>query len=77
MEIASEDVQKKAKTLLEQRKVKKEVETGKRIHFKVQGETEQHSVIFNKDKTEWVCDCRYFSLKRKECSHILASKMLL
>lgn len=65
----------KAKQLFERGKVKKEVETDKRIHFKVFGETEEHSVVFDKQKNRWSCDCRYSSLQKKECSHIIAARM--
>lgn len=71
----SEEVQKKGLELFEAGKVKKEIETGKRIHFKVFGETEEHSVIFDKEKNQFACDCKYFVLKQKECSHIYAAKL--
>jgi hypothetical protein len=71
----SEDIKKKAQSLFEEGKVKVEFETDKRIHFKVFGRTEEHSVIFDKEKNEWSCDCKYSTLKQKECSHILACKL--
>jgi len=67
----------KAEKLVEEGKVKKEVETDKRVHFKVQGETEVHSVIFDKMKGEWNCDCSYNTLKRRICSHIIASQKIM
>jgi hypothetical protein len=73
----SKEVETKAKNLVKEGKVKKEIETEKRIHFKVQGETEVHSVIFNKEKNEWECDCPFSTLKEKECSHIVACKLFL
>lgn len=73
MEI-SKEVKRKAENLLKEGKVKKEIETNKRIHFKVIGETATHSVIFDKEKGRWECDCEYFTLKEGICSHIVASK---
>jgi len=73
----SEEVKRKAENLLKDGKVKKEVETEKRTHFKVQGETEIHSVIFDKMKNEWECDCPYSTLKQGYCSHIEAARLLL
>lgn len=73
----SDEIKIKAKKLLKEGKVKEEFETDKRIHFKVQGETEEHSVIFDKEKNEFSCDCTYFTLKKKYCSHIEAVKLLL
>lgn len=74
---ASKDIRVKGFRLFESGKVKKEIETNKRIYFKVLGETEEHSVIFNKQKNEFVCDCRYFIFKEKECSHIYACKLAM
>ena len=70
-------IEKKAQSLFEEDKVKKELETGRRIHFSVEGETEQHSVIYDREKDEWTCDCKFFSLKQRECSHIKASRLHL
>jgi hypothetical protein len=67
----------KAFKLLRERRVKKDLETDLRIHFSVKGETEMHGVIFDKIKNAWSCDCRYFSLHQKECSHILSCILLL
>jgi hypothetical protein len=70
------ELEKKAKQLVKEGRVKKQLETSKRIHFDVYGDTEKHSVIFDKTKSTYYCDCRYWSLKQKECSHIKAVKML-
>jgi len=72
----SRKVRKKAYLLFREGKVKKELETDKRIHFKVFGKTEVHSVIFDKEKGVWSCDCSWNTLKKKECSHIFSSRLL-
>jgi hypothetical protein len=72
----SELVKQKSKNFVENGKVVKEFETQQRIHFIVFSKT-QHSVIFDKEKKEWSCDCQFFSLKQRECSHILACKLFL
>lgn len=72
MQKASQEVIQKGKEIFNTGKVKKEVETDKRIHFKVQGETEEHSVIYDKIKKEYECDCRFSSLKAGMCSHVYA-----
>ncbi|MFH0711152.1 MAG: SWIM zinc finger family protein [Candidatus Aenigmatarchaeota archaeon] len=56
--------------------VKKEVETDRRIHFKVIGETDTHSVIYDKKSKKFSCDCKYSSLDKGICSHVVAAKML-
>ncbi len=65
----------KAVELLKEKKIEKDVETDKRIHFTVVGETEIHSVIFDKGKKRFSCDCRFFALQEKECSHIIACRL--
>lgn len=77
MEKTSKRTIDKGYLLFKEGRVKKEVETEKRIHFKVQGETDYHSVIFDKEKHEFSCDCSYSTLKGKECSHILGVKHFL
>ena len=73
----SKDVIKKGTNLFSDGRVKKEIETNRRTHFSVQGETERHSVIFDKEKNDWSCDCRYFALTQRDCSHIFAARMSL
>jgi hypothetical protein len=77
MENISADIEKKGYILYKEGKAKKELETDKRIHFKVTGETEEHSVIFDKEKNSWKCDCHYSTLQRKKCSHIMACELSL
>lgn len=69
------NIPEKARKIFEEGKVTKEVDTQNRTHYKVVGDTETHSVIFDKKKNEWGCDCRYSALQRKDCSHIIAAKM--
>lgn len=75
--VVSKDTEKKAHEIFKSGKVNLEVETDKRLHFKVKGETEVHSVIFDKDKNDWKCDCRFGSLKEGYCSHIKSCILLL
>jgi hypothetical protein len=69
-------VEEKAVNLIKEGKVKKELETGKRVHFTIEGTDEKHSVIFDKKTQKFSCDCKWSTLKDKECSHILAAKFL-
>ena len=69
-------IEQKGLNLFKDGKVKKEVETDKRVHFKVKGDTEVHSVIFDKKSKEFSCDCKYSSLNKGICSHIVAAKFL-
>jgi len=77
MEEISARIKAKAEQLVQDKKVKKEVETHKRVHFSVVGTEETHSVIYDKEKNEWTCSCSYNSLKNKTCSHIVASQKIL
>jgi len=66
----------KAKKLVEENKIEVVEITDKRVHFKVKGDTDTYSVIFDKKENTWSCDCRYSSIKGIECSHRLACKLL-
>jgi len=70
-------IEEKAENLIKEGRVKKELETGKRIHFLVEGTDERHSVIFDKETENFTCDCKFGTLREKTCSHILASKIYL
>jgi hypothetical protein len=75
MEKVSREVKEKGQSLLREGRVKREVETDKRTHFIVQGETDVHSVIFDKERNEFTCDCRFSSLKKGVCSHVYACQL--
>ena len=68
------EIEKKGRLLYLSGKVSLDLETDKRIFFTVQS-NENHSVIYDKEKKRWECDCTYFSLKGDECSHIIACKL--
>ena len=70
MEKVSNEIIQKGKILFEKGKVTKDIDTEKRIYFTVEGESEKHSVIFEKEKKEFKCDCKFNSLHHKKCSHI-------
>ncbi|MDI6806394.1 MAG: SWIM zinc finger domain-containing protein [Candidatus Aenigmarchaeota archaeon] len=72
----SEIVKQKSKNFVKNGKILKEIETPQRIHFTVLSK-DLHSVIFDKKEKSWSCDCQFFSLKQKPCSHILACKLYL
>ena len=57
--------------------MKKVLETDKRIHFEVKGESDVHFVIFDKERKRFSCDCYYFALHQKDCSHIIAARLFL
>ena len=60
--------------------VRKDYETQKRVAFHVlnQEKMTEHSVIYDKEKKEWSCDCKWhttgFPRTKKYCSHIEAAK---
>jgi hypothetical protein len=73
----SKEVRKKGIRLFRSGRVSKDMDSEKRAHFTVEGETEKHSVIFHKDRGVWSCACKYSSMKGRECSHIYACKLSL
>jgi len=70
----STEIRKKGYLLFREGKVEKELETDKRIHFKVLSK-DIHSVIFDKEKNMWECDCKFSSLKEGICSHVYAAML--
>jgi hypothetical protein len=72
----SKDIKKKGYQIFNENKIKKEFETEKRVHFLVEGESEKHSVIFDKEKSHFICDCKFSTLKEGMCSHAYAAKLL-
>lgn len=72
MEQPSYEIIRKGKDLAESGKVSKDLDTERRIYFTVEGETQKHSVIFEKEKKEFKCDCKFNSLHNRKCSHVLA-----
>ena len=70
----SREIRKKGYFLFSKGKVIKELETDKRIHFKVLSK-DIHSVIFDKEKNIWQCDCKFSSLKEGICSHVYAAML--
>ncbi len=72
----SQSILEKGKKLVEEKRVMKDVDSEKRIHFKVLGDTEEHIVIYDKNKNTYECDCSFNTLKYKECSHIVGCKIV-
>jgi len=74
--MAMKEIERKARRLVKENRVRLDFETENRIYFTVYSR-DVHSVFFDKKKKEFVCDCKYFSVKGKECSHIKACKILM
>ena len=72
MEKVSYEIIRKGRELSDSGKVKKDIDSERRTYFTVEGDTQNHSVIFEKGKKEWKCDCKYQSLHNRNCSHVLA-----
>jgi len=73
----SKGVREKGIRMFREDRVKKEMDSEKRVYFTVEGETEKHSVIFDKTRGQWSCDCKFNSMKGRECSHIYACKLFV
>jgi len=77
MEELSWKTKRKGFWLFKKGNVKKDIETDKRDHFTVMNGEEDHQVTFEKTKDSWSCDCRFYSLKLTDCSHIIACKLFM
>ncbi|OYT42799.1 MAG: hypothetical protein B6U78_00140 [Candidatus Aenigmarchaeota archaeon ex4484_224] len=73
----SSQVRRKGYTIFKSNGVKIALETNERIHFNVKGENEEHFVIFDKKRKKFSCDCQFFALHEKPCSHIYAAYLFL
>lgn len=73
----SKRTERKGYWLFKDGKVKRDLETDKRVHFLVKSKEQEHFVIFDKAKKEFSCDCEFYALHLKPCSHIIASQMCL
>jgi len=73
-----ENKELKAFRLINEKKVKLKSKGLHLIIFEVQGDHETYEVLYDVRSEEWRCPCRSGGIKPLiECSHILASKMLL
>ena len=55
--------------------VKLDYSTGKHVSFSVKGEESDHNVMYFAEKSggkRWQCDCKWYTLQNKTCSHIIA-----
>jgi len=75
--VVSTKTERKGYWLFKNGNVIKDLETDKRVHFVVNSKDRDHFVIFDKKKKKFSCDCEYFSLHLKPCSHIVASEFLM
>ncbi len=60
--------------------VKLDYGTEKHLSFLVKGDENTHNVMyFNEKKSEkrWQCDCKWYTLQDKLCSHIIAVNLAL
>lgn len=71
--ILSRPVVDKAVGLFEDGAVALDRRAGGSAYFAVRG----HDIIYRLDRKRWMCDCEFFSLKTKYCSHILAVHLFL
>ncbi|MCL5420208.1 MAG: SWIM zinc finger domain-containing protein [Candidatus Parvarchaeota archaeon] len=60
--------------------VKLDYKTQKHLSFLVQGDNELHNVMYFDEKPDskrWQCDCKWYTLQDKLCSHIIAVNIAL
>lgn len=60
--------------------IKSDYQTSKHISFTVKSENGIHNVMYFDEKTgdlRWQCDCKWYTLQNKVCSHIIAVNLML
>lgn len=73
--ILSRAVVDKAGRLLAEGAVTLDREAGGSVYFAVGNH--HHDIIYRLAQKKWMCDCEFFSVKTKYCSHILAVHLFL
>lgn len=61
-------------------KVRIDYGTSKHISFIVEGDESEHNVMYFTEKfgdKQWQCDCKWYALQNKICSHIIAVNLAL
>ncbi len=61
-------------------KVKIDYGTAKHVSFIVDGDESKHNVMYFVEKfgdKQWQCDCKWYALQNKICSHIIAVNLAL
>ena len=62
------------------RGMKVDYSTAKHISFSVQGDENVHNVMYFTEKPaskKWQCDCKWYTLQNKTCSHIIAVNLAI
>lgn len=67
----------KARILKDEERVEFEGQMGSSLYFKVFSGDKTYQVIFRGPTKQWLCECPYFTIKAKTCSHVLACKLKL
>ncbi|MCL4399133.1 SWIM zinc finger domain-containing protein [Candidatus Parvarchaeota archaeon] len=60
--------------------VRLDYKTEKHASFIVEGEESVHNVMYFEEKQDgmkWQCDCKWYTLQNKTCSHIIAVNIAL
>lgn len=60
--------------------IKSDYQTAKHISFTVESENGIHNVMYFDEKSgdlKWQCDCKWYTLQNKVCSHIIAVNLML
>lgn len=58
--------------------VKRDYETSKHVSFIIEGDESKHNVMYFGEKMgskKWQCDCKWYTLQNKICSHIIAANI--
>lgn len=70
-------IYRKAKKILDNNNVTIEATTGNAVYFDVKVKDKVYNVFYLIRLNKWNCNCRWFSLKVKNCSHIIACKSFI
>ena len=80
LDFLEEDNKKYIKGIGLVNKVKIDYSTSKHISFIVEGDETKHNVMYFMEKSgnkKWQCDCKWYTLQNKICSHVIAVNIAL
>ena len=71
----------KAKWILDNNKINIDENTDNRVSYKAiyissRNKETIHRITFDKTKMLWSCECKHWSIKMKNCSGIIAAKVM-
>lgn len=70
-------IYKKAKKILDNDNISIKAITGNAVYFDVKVNDKLYDVYYLTRLNKWNCSCKWFSIRTKDCSHIISAEVYL